>query len=302
MLYLTNKLFHWSILRNRIHTFFLVFFWALAPVYLFAQTPTDTSWQCVKKVSFKNRIAKVSNDRYFNIYIGDEKQNIFKYSTVGDSLLGYSPTRTSDIHLVEAWNGLKILVFYRDAQDFVVLDRYLGNADSYALENIDVFARVLSFSSDNNLWLFNDNDFTLRKYSLNFSELTIKTPCDLLLDPQEYDLNFIREYQNQVFLVDRNYGILVFDNMGNYKKKIPFKGLNFISFYDNDMYFVKDEKLIFFDLYGFDTTEFALPAGIPDKINYTIVGDNYVYLFTNKELYVYKKTSETGQIIHIDIQ
>lgn len=287
MPYLTNNLFHSFILKSKQLFWGLFIIWSLVPALLSAQPKQDSTWQFVKKVTFKSKIAKVSNDRYFNLYIGDEKQNIFKYSETGDSLLGYSPTKTSDIHLIEAWNALTALVFYRDAQEFVILDRYLGNANIYSLDKIDVFARVLSFSNDNNVWLFNDTDFTLRKYNQNCTELMVKTPCDLLFDALEYDLNFIREYQNQVYMVDRNYGILVFDNFGNYKKKIPFKGLNFISFYDNEMYFVKDNKLVFFDLYGFDTKEVTLP--VTDKIQYCLVGDKYIYVFTNKDLLIYKK-------------
>jgi len=91
---------------------------------------------------------------------------------------------------------------------------------------------------------------------------------------REYDITFLREYQNNLFIADRNSGVLVFDAFGSYKKKIPFKGIDFFSFHEDEMYYVQRDTLNFFHLYLFTTHEIALP-----KKNYS-----RVFVF-NRKLY-----------------
>ncbi len=267
----------------------LILFWLSVSLATFAQGEPDTTktFTFYKSFTTKNKITDVTCDRYFNLYFADVRQNIFKYSAEGDSLLGFSSTITNDVYMMEAWSSLKVFVFYRDIQQFMLLDRYLTNQSTYAINVASGFARMATISADNNIWLFDDTDFSLKKFNLQFTQQSLKTPCDLLLDAVDYDITFMREYQNLLFVVDKNYGVLVFDNMGNYKKKIPFKGLDFVSFYNNELYFVKGNKVVFFDLYDFDIREVAIPASL-NKINYVMVGDKYFYFFENNKVHLYK--------------
>ncbi len=205
---------------------------------------------------------KASQDTYGHLYISDVKGNINKYDSTGKFLLNYSPQKLGNVTLLEASNTIRIFVFYRDFQEYTMLERFLGPMPNSALDEEQVgFARQATLGSDYNLWIIDETDFTLKKYDRQFNKVLFKTPLELLLDPRDYDINFLREYQNNLYVNDKNSGLLVFDTFGSYKKRIGFKGLDFFSFHEDELYYMQNDTLFFFDLYLFTTREIPLPAG-----------------------------------------
>jgi len=91
--------------------------------------------------------------------------------------------------------------------------------------------------------------------------LLLNAPLNLVLDAKDYDINFMREYQNTLFINDRNSGILVFDNLGNYRKKLPFVGLTSFGVINDELYFLVSNQVHFFHLYNFTERTMTLPAG-----------------------------------------
>ncbi len=209
---------------------------------------------------------KVSQDSYGNLYISDIKGNINKYDSLGNYLINYSPQKLGTVTLLEAWNTIRIFVFYRDFQGYTILERFLGPMPSNDLNQEQIgFARQATLASDFNLWVIDETDFTLKKYDRQFNRVVNKTSLDLLLDVREYDISFLREYQNNLYVNDRNTGVLVFDAFGSYKKKIPFKGIDFFSFHDNDLFYLQNDTIRFFDLYLFTEKTMTLPTGMNYK-------------------------------------
>src|SRR5688572_1435081 len=51
--------------------------------------------------------AALAIDRIGNLYLTDQKNNVFKYSASGSVLNTFSPPRTGHIGNIEAWNGMK---------------------------------------------------------------------------------------------------------------------------------------------------------------------------------------------------
>ncbi|MEM9391442.1 MAG: hypothetical protein AAGA02_13265, partial [Bacteroidota bacterium] len=191
----------------------------------------------------------VSTDKKGNIYVSLANGAINQYNTDGDLLNHYSPVKPSEAALIEAWNPLKIFVFYRDFQEYVFLDRFLTTASRFSFAEISSYIGLATMSADNNLWLIDYSEFSLKKYDVNLQQVTIERPLDLVLDPDEYDLTFMREYQNLLFLADRNKGVLMFDNLGNYLRLLSTDQLDYFSFTKNELYFVKNQSLSFIDIY-----------------------------------------------------
>ena len=219
---------------------------------------------------------KVSQDSYGNLYISDLKGNINKYDSLGNYLINYSPQKLGTVSLLEAWNTIRIFVFYRDFQEYTILERFLGPMPGNPLNQEQIgFARQATLASDFNLWVIDETDFTLKKYDRQFNKVVNKTSLDLLLDVREYDISFLREYQNNLYVNDRNTGVLVFDAFGSYKKKIPFKGIDFFSFHENDLFYLQNDTIRFFDLYLFTEKTMTLPAGM--KYKRVLIHDRKLY-------------------------
>jgi hypothetical protein len=238
-------------------------------------------------------VKNVSIDRYNFIYFADDRGNIYKYDQDASPLLTFSPRKNSEVTLLEAWRNVNILVFYRNYQEFIFLNRFLTETPNFILneEQQDQdksvgFARLATFTGDNNLWIVDDDDFSLKKLDLTYNKLLIHTPLELVLDRKTYDFNFIREYQNLLFLNDKNSGILIFDNLGNYKSKLEFKGLNYFSFQDNNLYFIEDGHMRLYDIYTGEESKIKLPEG--KQFLFALLGDKKAYLFTEKSIEVYE--------------
>jgi hypothetical protein len=96
----------------------------------------------------------------------------------------------------------------------------------------------------------------------------------------------MREYQNLLFINDRNAGILIFDNLGNYKKTIPYRGVEYFNFLGNNLYFIKDSSLVILDVYSGLEKVIALPSN--KKYQYALMSPGTVFLFSENNVDLFK--------------
>ncbi|HSI90933.1 MAG TPA: hypothetical protein VK927_07430 [Adhaeribacter sp.] len=233
--------------------------------------------------------AAFSIDRLSNIYLSDRKNNLYQFNGAGQLINTYSPPRTGRIGSIEAWNAMKVMLFYDDQQQITLLDRFMHNIATIRLRDItNGLIKVATTSADEKLWLFNESEFSLLKYDPRIAEVSSTTPLNLTINRKQSDIQFIREYQNMVYLVDKSTGIYVFDNLGNYKKTIPFPGLSYVGFRDDEMYFLTGNELHFFNLYNFK--ERVLEVPVAPNYKQALVGESMIYLLSDSglDLYVYE--------------
>jgi hypothetical protein len=233
-----------------------------------------------------NEPASVSIDQSGNIYVADAMGNLFKYTADGKYVVEYSPELPAMITSLEAWHGLRIFLFYRDRQEYTFLNRFLTEQGTFSFNPASVgFVEAAAPSADNNVWMFDQSDFSLKKYSLQLREVIVRTPLDLLLDPDDYEIGTIREYQNKVYISDFRAGLLVFDNLGNYLKKIPVQGMRFFSFQGETVYMIRDNKLISINIYS-DAHE-ASPLPVDGSWRFAFRHEGRTYLVSDSEIRIY---------------
>lgn len=119
------------------------------------------------------------------------------------------------------------------------MDRFLRAAEPYQLSSNEIgFGRTGTLSNDDNVWIVDDSDYSLKKIDVRRRTLSQNNNFSFLLPDQDTQLNFIREYKNLLYLNDWNSGILVFDNLGNYLNKIPIPGLEYYNFWEDELYYL----------------------------------------------------------------
>lgn len=258
----------------------------LTPEYAFAQQKgTDL---LVYSHSFQqNSPTTISQDRNGYIYLLDPLHNLVRLDSLGRPIDTFSPPTRGRISNIEAWNPMKIFLFYEDRQSILLLDRFLRPISSTELRDINYegIAKAATLSADDGFWLFDETNLTLSKLDLRLRNVTVETPLSLILDRERFDVRQLREYQNMLYLLDYNNGIYVFDNLGNYKKSIPLEGIGYIGFRGNKLYFVQEGQLHFYDLYTSEQQRVALPEG--EEYITALVGDNHLYFFEEKEVEIY---------------
>ncbi|UPL48302.1 hypothetical protein [Hymenobacter sublimis] len=244
-----------------------------------------STWQLVRTIALAQP-GPASLDRRGNLYVTDSQNNLRQYGPDGQALNTYSPPLPGHTAQVEAWNTAKVLVFYDDRQQAVLLDRFLTPIGEVRWPDyLDGQVRAATLAPDDRYWLLNESDLTLRQFDAAQKRFTITTPLDLLIGRTRPDFRFLREYQNNLYLVDRTSGIYVFDNLGNYRKKLPLLGLSYVGFRADELYYLAPDGLRFFHLYTLAERAVPLPVAGAQQV---VVSDQYAYVVSAAGIQVYK--------------
>ncbi len=230
--------------------------------------------------------AKVAVDRAGNIYVADHTGTLYRYNQKGEKKLDYSPPHPAEITLLEAWQGLRIFIFFRDMQQYAFLNRFLNNLEGNYNFRYTGFVEMATPSYDNNIWLIDQTDFSMKKYGIFQQDILSSTPFDLLLDPEHYEISFMKEYQNKVFVADKNTGILLFDNLGNFIRKYDQPGLDEFNFFKDYIYFIDKGRILLIDLYDDHRETIPLPSG--KNYHHILIFEDRYYLFDDKGMDIYR--------------
>lgn len=239
-----------------------------------------------RKIPLDNRAVTGSIDRSGNIYIADDRGSLIKMDSTGTVLYTYSPDRKGKIEYVEAWETLNVLLFYEDLQEYRLLNRFLTQIAAKSL-NQSIFARLLTPSSDNNIWVFDDSDFALKKFNTGYNTLEIVADLSGIVDV-DFQGEHLREYQHLIFMADYHSGIYVFDNLGNYIRTLPFAHVRYFNFLQNKLYLLSEGKVHFYDLYTGEEHTVSAPNG--QEYELVLATDTRLYLISKPAVEIYQYT------------
>ncbi len=162
------------------------------------------TWQLVRTIALPQPGA-ASLDRRGTLYVADARDNIHQYGPEGQALNTFSPPQPGHVAQLEAWNTTKILLFYDDRQELLLLDRFAAPLTQFSLFDFldGGLARAATLAPDDRYWLLIESDLTLRQFDPTQKRFVVNTPLDLLIGRSKADFRFLREYQNNLYLVDR---------------------------------------------------------------------------------------------------
>ncbi|MCS6967535.1 MAG: hypothetical protein RMJ44_03850 [Cytophagales bacterium] len=236
--------------------------------------------QCYRTVPLAEAVA-LSADAYGNLYVGDKQGNIHAYDSLGNYRLTYSPTEVAQVSLLDARATVRIFAFYRELQRFDLLNRFLTPIETYRFQLPEIgFVRMATLAADNSLWIYDDSNFSLKKFDKKFNYVLLQTDLSLIFSGAYLDIVQMLEYQNQLFLLASNFGILRFDNIGNFINRIPTHtpcfalGGDAIFFYDAG-------NVIKQNLYTGERALLSFSTPLTELRGLTIVGNSIVTLEEN---------------------
>ena len=231
-------------------------------------------------------ISYASRDARGALYIGTQSGDVIKVRENLQTDILFSPPRPANVALLDASNSLRIFVFYDDLQEFIYLDRFLTETARYSLEGFTTFANLATPSLDNNIWIFDQQQFLISKFNPLTRAITLSIPLERSLPAGNYKIESMVEYQNQLFLADSNKGILIFDNLGNYIDLLPISQLQHMSFYKNSLVASIPDGLMIIDIYTGQQKHIRLSVSpemsFKNNNGYTIVRNNTIHVFKEK--------------------
>jgi len=238
--------------------------------------------QTLKKVKeFKpGKIENVAVDRLGDFFLLFKDGEIKKYDANGKILASLKKERVPT--LFEPWFHPKIFLYDQPGQHLASYDRNFQDPTRGQLEpSIAIKPLLACPTNDNKLLVLDGADFSIKKVN----PLNNEVISEFYIDTVDVKPNFtyMREYQNLIFLLDKTTGILIYNNIGKKVNELKTDANNF-GFFGYQLYFLQDDKIVFYDLYT-------------EKVRLEPVGRGKFVLVSDERILLVK---ENGHVVLFD--
>ena len=238
---------------------------------LFSQESIKTSF--VKKTEL--RVDKlISIDNFGTTYF--IKNDVF-YKKDATKTITYNNLQLGNLETANAFNPLKINLFYKDFNTVIILDNRLAEIFKIDFNTLQDYKNISHVSTgfDNTLWVFNQDTQQLELFDYKTKTTRVKT---LPVQSQVLDL---KSNYNSSWLLTKNY-IYHYNYFGSLLLKIKNEGFTHIS-ENNENIILKKEQTLF---YLKKNTEKITPISIPIfLINQFFVTNETLYIYEDEMLH-----------------
>ncbi len=247
----------------------------LVSVFCFGQSKRITS------IKTSSEVVYTAVDRAGDFYIVLKSGDIQKYDKNGASLGSYSHEGIPTIF--DPSNAIRLLVYYKKGQQYTWLSPDLSvNAFQSLDASLAIDASMMCPSGDQNVWVLDNADLSLKKINLNESRVL----SEFMISNQfkENDFTLMREYQNFLFLLDPLTGIFAYNSLGNSIHRIQTSGLTTFNFLGEELYYSENGKIKFLDLFTMETRELNLPQ----PAQFVLLTDERMVLSTQYQVDIFE--------------
>ena len=179
-----------------------------------------------------------------NVCISENKKNTFRYNNL----------QLGNITSANAFNPLKINLFYKDFNTAVILDNRLSEMFKIDFNAIQPYKSVshISTGHDNTLWIFNQDtrQLELYDYKLNTTRAETLPVKSAVLD--------LKSNYNHCWLLTKKH-LYVYNYFGSLLKKMPHDGYTSIAETNGNIILKKDNNLFYLKENMQNTTPIKLP-------------------------------------------
>jgi hypothetical protein len=214
--------------------------------------------QSAKRIKeFKpGKVARVTVDRLGNFFLVFENGSIKKYDPNGKTLATLeAKSKSGNLPLVEPWFHPAIFLYYKSDQQVMIYDRNFESADERKLDpSIAISPSLVCPTNDNKYLVFDEADYSIKKVNPSTSQVISEFYVDTTTLKTKPVFDFLKEYQNLIFLHDRNSGISIYSNVGKKINQIFTTSMNF-GFFGEELFYYQDNTIVFYDLYTEKTRE-----------------------------------------------
>jgi len=197
-----------------------------------------------------------------------------------DKTLNYSNLQLGNITTVNAFNPLKLNLFYKDFNTAIILDNRLAEITNIKFNNVLPFRDIshISTGNDTSIWIFNQNTRELELFDYKTNKTRAKTL------PVSGNIIDIHSNYNYCWLLTPSF-IYGYNYFGSLISKIPNTGFTSLKENGGDLYVIKQKQLYF---KGKNTDQFQ-SIELPELlIKQFLVTEETVYIYDGKFLYHYQ--------------
>jgi len=254
----------------------------LAFTSLFFLAPAQESLQFFQEVAAEGQI--FTTDRLGNFYVANGPI-LKRFTQNGRPERDFRAISPGNISRVDASNPMHILVFYRDFNQAVFLDRNLTQKSrplsftEIGIEN----AELVCSSSKGGIWVLNWLKREL-VYIDNEMRIAFRKSLPVGVIPASQPPGFMTEDENHLYISFQGAGILQFDLMGNYRGLHPVDAALDFQVSRNDFLFVQLNKV---NIYSPARHTRTVETGINMQILSVRREGNNFFVFTGEEVVIF---------------
>ena len=236
-----------------------------------SQAQKDTSIKLIKTIT--GDIVDFTTDNLGNLFLVSERQQIKKLNDRFDSIGLFNDVRRyGKLNGIDASNPLKIILYYKEFSTIVVLDRFLNLRNTIDLRLSDIYqSRAISQSYDNNIWVFDEMDYKIKKIDESGKKL-LETPDFRILYDAPPRPDKIEDFNRFLFAYDSTKGLSIFDYYGALKNQVAIKGLKDVQGFNKGIIARDNTGLVYYEPATIETVHKNLPAKILLALKIKIVG------------------------------
>ncbi len=149
----------------------------------------------------------------------------------------------------------------------------MSEVTQYQLDPSFAVSPWLVCPSLHELWMMDSSDFSIKKTKMRSTSISLESILIHLPSKKIRDYTYMREYQNYLFLLDKNAGIHVYSGLGKFIKTIGQKDLAYFNFLGEEIYFMREKQLVFIDLFSEETRSLPLPI----TCKFALLNDDRLY-------------------------
>jgi hypothetical protein len=221
-------------------------------------------------------VVQVSVDRLGSFFLVLKNSSIKKYDLDGKII---ATLKRKNITLIEPWYHPVIFTYDKKKQAYTTCGRHFENGSTTSVDPAwAIEPSLICPSNDNKLWLFDQADASIKKVNPFTSEVLTEFSIDTTKFKNKPEFTYLREYQNMIFLLDKNSGILLFNNIGKQINKIEKVGILNFNFFGEELYYLDNDSIKLFDLY----TEEIREIKVEGENKFALVTDERIVLINNR--------------------
>jgi hypothetical protein len=226
-----------------------------------------------------------TTDKEGNVYCAQKNNTVNRYNDNGDSTGYFSAVRRGKISQIDASNPMRLLLYYADVPQLVMLNRMMSPVNTIDLKQVNIYnCPSISNSADGLIWAYNTLNTELVKID-DTGKPTTKS-YNLL---QQFQTNvqpiFITEQERFLFVIDSTLGVLKFDAFGNYITAYHFNTKE-IQYVNNQLVYYNNGQITSYNTKTITEQKIKLPA-LQHILNARIER-NRVFILCTDALYIYQ--------------
>lgn len=263
----------------------ILFTFYLCGFVIDSKAQSDSSFQFLR--SIKGKFFSFNVDNLNNIYLITNNNQLRKFDEKGDSVSIFNDVkRYGNPSSVDVSNPLKILLYYKSFSTVLVLDRLLNMRNTINFRKQNIFSvQTIAASYDNNIWLFDEQDYKLKKIDEEGRLQQETTDFRMIFDSVPSPLQLI-DRDSYVYLYDPEKGFYIFDYYGTYKNRLAFLNWSNVEVSGKMMYGFSNNKLYSYELKSLLLKEYKLPGFFGNYIAIKAM-NRKVYVLTNLGIDIY---------------